>query len=126
MHLEVVHAPANALQDVSLQHYDCTASTHTPKCSVQHPGSCICCVLGLTSHAFSNQLLLLLLLRCVLCVRFDFTGNGESEGTFRFSNYIGEVGDIQAAKQYLEQQEGQTVIGLLGEAHKQQPTETAP
>lgn len=47
-------------------------------------------------------------------LRFDFTGNGDSEGHFKFANYIGEVGDIQAAKSFLEQQEGQRVIGLLG------------
>lgn len=46
--------------------------------------------------------------------RFDFTGNGDSEGHFKFANYIGEVGDIQAAKSFLEQQEGQRVIALLG------------
>jgi alpha/beta superfamily hydrolase len=47
--------------------------------------------------------------------RFDFSGNGESEGHFKFANYVGEVEDIRAAKQFLEQQEGQKVVGLLGE-----------
>lgn len=47
--------------------------------------------------------------------RFDFSGNGESEGHFKFANYTAEVGDVKAAKDYLEQQEGQKVVGLLGE-----------
>jgi hypothetical protein len=42
-------------------------------------------------------------------------GNGDSEGTFRFANYWGEVAEMHAAKQHLQQHEGQTVIGLLGE-----------
>uniref|UniRef100_A0A383VEN7 Serine aminopeptidase S33 domain-containing protein n=1 Tax=Tetradesmus obliquus TaxID=3088 RepID=A0A383VEN7_TETOB len=46
--------------------------------------------------------------------RFDFSGNGDSEGTFRFANYWGEVAEIHAAKQHLQQHEGQAVIGLLG------------
>jgi hypothetical protein len=42
-------------------------------------------------------------------------GNGESEGTFRFANYWGEMHEMHAAKQHLQQHEGQTVIALLGE-----------
>jgi hypothetical protein len=45
-------------------------------------------------------------------------GNGDSEGTFRFANYWGEVAEINAAKQHLQQHEGQTVIGLLGECSR--------
>lgn len=47
-------------------------------------------------------------------LRFDFSGNGNSEGTFRLSGYQAEAAEIHAAKQYLEQQEGQQVIALLG------------
>jgi hypothetical protein len=57
------------------------------------------------------------------CVQLDVllpwlycaTGNGDSEGTFRFANYWGEMREMHAAKQHLQQHEGQTVIGLLGE-----------
>lgn len=48
-------------------------------------------------------------------LRFDFPGNGESEGTFRFGNYLEEVDDINAAKRYLEQQRGQEVVAVVGE-----------
>eukprot|EP00878_Enallax_costatus_P020286 GHUV01021437.1.p1 GENE.GHUV01021437.1~~GHUV01021437.1.p1 ORF type:complete len:188 (+),score=17.09 GHUV01021437.1:104-667(+) len=47
-------------------------------------------------------------------IRFDFRGNCDSEGTFRLAGYLDEVEDIAAAKQYLEQQQGQQVIALLG------------
>eukprot|EP00877_Chromochloris_zofingiensis_P000608 jgi/Chrzof1/10548/Cz05g03010.t1 len=47
-------------------------------------------------------------------LRFDFPGNGESEGTFRFGNYLEEVDDINAAKRYLEQQRGQEVVAVVG------------
>ncbi|WIA12355.1 hypothetical protein OEZ85_012405 [Tetradesmus obliquus] len=56
----------------------------------------------------------LLLLAGYNSFRFDFSGNGDSEGAFRFANYWGEVAEIHAAKQHLQQHEGQAVIGLLG------------
>lgn len=43
-----------------------------------------------------------------------FAGNADSEGVFRFANYWGEVDEMHAAKQHLEQQEGQRVVALLG------------
>ncbi|KAI8472361.1 MAG: hypothetical protein J3K34DRAFT_519833 [Monoraphidium minutum] len=47
-------------------------------------------------------------------LRFDFTGNGGSEGTMRFANFQGEVSDVAAAKRFLETQLQQQVVGLLG------------
>ncbi|GBF93017.1 hypothetical protein Rsub_05628 [Raphidocelis subcapitata] len=47
-------------------------------------------------------------------LRFDFRGNGASEGTFRFAGFDGEVEDITAAKAFLERELRQRVVGLLG------------
>lgn len=47
-------------------------------------------------------------------LRFDFTGNGKSQGAMRFGNFDGEVDDVAAAKAFLEREHGQEVVGLLG------------
>jgi hypothetical protein len=46
--------------------------------------------------------------------RFDFAGNGTSEGVMRFANFQGEVSDVACAKRLLEAEFGQAVVGLLG------------
>lgn len=46
-------------------------------------------------------------------VRFDFSGNGESEGTFRYSNYADEVQDLRAVVMALRKW-GAKVEGIAG------------
>lgn len=46
-------------------------------------------------------------------LRFDFTGNGESEGHFRYGNYNSEAEDVRSAIQWL-QGRGKTVKAILG------------
>jgi len=46
-------------------------------------------------------------------IRFDFAGNGESEGVFNFGNYASEVADIAAAQAFLEAG-GRAVVALVG------------
>ncbi|CAK0786160.1 hypothetical protein CVIRNUC_009373 [Coccomyxa viridis] len=46
-------------------------------------------------------------------LRFDFPGNGESDGTFRYANMKEEKEDIRAAVLYLRAQ-GRSVTGLVG------------
>lgn len=46
--------------------------------------------------------------------RFDFSGNGDSEGQFRYGQYRSEAQELGAAKQHLEQQLGYRVVGMLG------------
>lgn len=47
-------------------------------------------------------------------LRFDFSGNGESAGTFQFGNYLQEAEEIRAAVQLLRERFGQEVIAVLG------------
>eukprot|EP00879_Flechtneria_rotunda_P022417 GHRR01023666.1.p1 GENE.GHRR01023666.1~~GHRR01023666.1.p1 ORF type:complete len:174 (-),score=70.46 GHRR01023666.1:4-525(-) len=87
--------------------------------STSMPGSRQCIILchGYCSHKEGFQLPALangLAAAGYNSLRFDFQGNGDSEGAFRFANYTGEAADVQAAKQYLEQQESQEVAALLG------------
>eukprot|EP00892_Ulva_mutabilis_P006954 jgi/Ulvmu1/4630/UM002_0361.1 len=51
--------------------------------------------------------------RHVGTLRIDFTGNGDSDGTFDFANYSVEAGDIRSAVQYL-QSLGLNVTGIVG------------
>jgi len=46
-------------------------------------------------------------------IRFDFGGNGESEGPFKFANYSDEIGEMEAAAEFLRDK-GQEVFGVLG------------
>jgi len=46
-------------------------------------------------------------------LRFDFAGNGESQGVFQFGNYASEVADIAAAQAFLEAG-GRSVVALVG------------
>lgn len=46
-------------------------------------------------------------------LRFDFSGNGESEGNFADCSYSKQVGDISAAIRFIED-EGCRKIGLVG------------
>ena len=45
--------------------------------------------------------------------RFDFSGNGESEGTFEYGNYWEEVEDIRSAVEYLRT-ENREIHALIG------------
>ncbi|KAG8367230.1 hypothetical protein BUALT_Bualt16G0051000 [Buddleja alternifolia] len=45
--------------------------------------------------------------------RFDFTGNGESDGSFQFSNYYKEVEDIRAVTEYFGVL-NRKIIAILG------------
>ncbi|MED6109266.1 hypothetical protein PIB30_031811 [Stylosanthes scabra] len=45
--------------------------------------------------------------------RFDFSGNGESEGSFDFANYLGEVEDIHSVAQHLREA-NRTVSTIIG------------
>lgn len=47
-------------------------------------------------------------------LRFDFSGNGESEGVFEFANYLKEVEDIRSAIEFLNDQHNKEIIGLIG------------
>lgn len=51
--------------------------------------------------------------REVSSLRFDFSGNGDSEGMFEYGNYEVEARDIRAAVQYCRDL-GSKVIGLVG------------
>lgn len=48
-----------------------------------------------------------------LVLRFDFSGNGESQGKFEDSNYTKEIGDFNSAVKFLKKQ-GVSSIGALG------------
>jgi len=48
-----------------------------------------------------------------LVLRFDFSGNGESEGKFEEATYTKEIGDLQKAIDFV-QSRGATKIGVLG------------
>jgi len=48
-------------------------------------------------------------------LRFDFSGNGESEGVFEFANYLKEVEDIRNAIEFLKEQHNKEIIGLVGQ-----------
>eukprot|EP00803_Ostreobium_quekettii_P000717 evm.model.scf_4145.1 EVM.evm.TU.scf_4145.1 scf_4145:4128-8431(-) len=52
--------------------------------------------------------------RRVGSLRFDFSGNGESEGRFEFGNYWKEVGDVRAAVEWLRDGVEKRVVGLVG------------
>ncbi|CAD7695713.1 unnamed protein product [Ostreobium quekettii] len=52
--------------------------------------------------------------RSVCSLRFDFSGNGESQGVFEFGNYAKEVGEVRAAVEYVRGQLGKKVVGLAG------------
>lgn len=45
--------------------------------------------------------------------RFDFSGNGESEGSFQFANYFGEVEDLRSVVEYFTGSNRST-IAVLG------------
>jgi hypothetical protein len=47
--------------------------------------------------------------------RFDFSGNGESEGAFTFSNYLKEVSDLQCAVRYVKEKLQRKVVACIGE-----------
>ncbi|XP_073277610.1 putative uncharacterized protein YDL057W isoform X1 [Primulina huaijiensis] len=44
--------------------------------------------------------------------RFDFSGNGESEGSFHFGNYLSEVEDLRAVTEYFESVKRAAVVVL--------------
>ncbi|MCI13050.1 BAAT/acyl-CoA thioester hydrolase carboxy-terminal protein, partial [Trifolium medium] len=45
--------------------------------------------------------------------RFDFTGNGESEGSFEFGNYWREVDDIHSVAQHFHET-NRRVMAIVG------------
>ncbi|XP_077212641.1 uncharacterized protein LOC143858496 isoform X2 [Tasmannia lanceolata] len=47
----------------------------------------------------------------ISAIRFDFAGNGESEGSFEYGNYKREVGDLRAVVQYYS--EGKREISAI-------------
>lgn len=63
----------------------------------------------------------------VASLRFDFAGNGESEGEFSFCAYEKEVEDIRASVEYLRSL-GKRVVAIVGyaAARQQQQPRTAP
>ncbi len=50
----------------------------------------------------------------VASLRFDFAGNGESEGEFDFCAYDKEVEDIRASVEYLRSSLGKRVVAVVG------------
>ena len=52
--------------------------------------------------------------RSVCTLRFDFSGNGDSQGVFDFGNYAKEVGEIRVAVEYVRGQLKKQVVGLVG------------
>ncbi|KAL3535607.1 hypothetical protein ACH5RR_004068 [Cinchona calisaya] len=46
--------------------------------------------------------------------RFDFSGNGESEGDFRYANYWIEVDDLRAVVQYFTHVRNRKIAAILG------------
>ncbi|GIL69132.1 hypothetical protein Vretimale_17211 [Volvox reticuliferus] len=49
-------------------------------------------------------------------LRFDFAGNGESEGAFSFGNYFREVGDLRAAVMFVRDTLNGNVPAIVGES----------
>ncbi|XP_076952443.1 putative uncharacterized protein YDL057W [Bidens hawaiensis] len=49
----------------------------------------------------------------ITAFRFDFAGNGESEGSFQYGNYYREVNDLRAVVQYFEH-EKRSVAAIIG------------
>ncbi|GIL92529.1 hypothetical protein Vretifemale_20048 [Volvox reticuliferus] len=47
-------------------------------------------------------------------LRFDFAGNGESEGAFSFGNYFREVGDLRAAVMFVRDTLNGNVPAIVG------------
>mmetsp|Transcript_9388 Transcript_9388/g.16616 ORF Transcript_9388/g.16616 Transcript_9388/m.16616 type:complete len:341 (+) Transcript_9388:50-1072(+) len=47
-------------------------------------------------------------------LRFDFAGNGESEGAFEFGNYLQEVVDLRAAVQYVRDDLHMKPVAIVG------------
>jgi uncharacterized protein len=52
--------------------------------------------------------------RGVDSLRWDFSGNGESEGRFRYGGYGREAGEIEAATRYCAGEKGYRVTALVG------------
>ncbi|KAG1656552.1 hypothetical protein FOA52_011504 [Chlamydomonas sp. UWO 241] len=50
----------------------------------------------------------------VACLRFDFRGNGESEGEFRYANYMLEVADLRAAVELVRGPLDRRVAAVVG------------
>lgn len=46
--------------------------------------------------------------------RFDFAGNGDSEGSFQYGNYYREVDDLRAVMQYFEHEKKRSVAAIIG------------
>nr|XP_043627550.1 uncharacterized protein LOC122599159 isoform X2 [Erigeron canadensis] len=49
----------------------------------------------------------------ITAFRFDFAGNGDSEGSFQYGNYYREVDDLQAVMQFFEH-EKRSVAAIIG------------
>jgi len=60
------------------------------------------------------QLAKALALKKISSLRFDFSGNGESEGAFEFGNYYQEVSDLRAAVEYVRTTLRRKVAAVVG------------
>lgn len=52
--------------------------------------------------------------RGVWSLRFDFSGNGASQGRFRYGHYRAEARELRAAKAWAEAARGACIVGLVG------------
>jgi alpha/beta superfamily hydrolase len=52
--------------------------------------------------------------RQISTLRFDFAGNGESQGVFQFANYMSEVQDLRCAVIYVREVLHKTVTAIVG------------
>eukprot|EP00955_Chlamydomonas_euryale_P019860 211803-Chlamydomonas_euryale.AAC.1 len=50
-------------------------------------------------------------------LRFDFSGNGESQGVFSISGYDKEVADVASAVAHARGELGLEVVAIAGEEH---------
>nr|XP_043625307.1 uncharacterized protein LOC122596744 [Erigeron canadensis] len=68
---------------------------------------------GTKEYSMKVELAVALEIQGISAFRFDFSGNGESEGTFEFGNYRKEVDDLRAVTQYFTAS-GRVVNAILG------------
>ena len=95
------------------------AISDAPATLVQVPGShkvvVLCHGFASTRNGFHfREIAKALARKHVGSLRFDFSGNGDSEGTFELGNYATEAKDVRAAVTFLQGMKLE-VIGLLGD-----------
>ncbi len=103
---------SNGLQIVGMLHSPVKNSTKNPAVLLLH---------GFTGNKSENHFLFTKLARKLaeagyVCLRFDFTGSGDSQGNFKDMSIFTELDDAKAALQFLSQQSQVDTnrIGLLG------------